>query len=148
RYNYQVPLVDNLHTDSVQGRLNKSVNPRNQVGGNFDIQSSRSDNANLFNFLDTTRTFSVNVAANWTTRPSQRFSMTFRYQYNRQATRITPYFANSLNVSGLAGIAGNNQDSPNWGSPGLVFAGGISSMSDVQYSYNRTQNNAVSYSSF
>jgi trimeric autotransporter adhesin len=148
RYNYQVPIVGNTHSDSVQGRLNKSINARNQIAGNFDIQSSRSDNANLFNFLDTTRTFGANLAAQWTTRPSQRFQMTFRYQANRQATRVAPYFANKLNVSAMAGITGNNQESVNWGSPTLVFAGGISSLSDAQSSYNRTENNTASYNGF
>src|SRR6185295_6015660 len=110
RYNYQVPLIDNTHQDGLQGRLNKSLNPKNQIGGNVDMQSSRSDNANLYNFLDTNRTFGLNAAAQWTTRPSQRFSATFRYQFSRLAARVTPYFANRLNVSGIAGIGGNNQD--------------------------------------
>ena len=29
----------------------------------------------------------------------------------------TPYFANRINISGDAGIAGNNQDPINWGAP-------------------------------
>ncbi|HEY3104866.1 MAG TPA: hypothetical protein VGJ69_14870, partial [Pyrinomonadaceae bacterium] len=148
RYNYQIPIVDGTHQDSVQGRLNKSINPRNQISGNLDLQSTRSDNANLFNFLDTTQTFGISAAAQWTTRRSQRFSATFRYQFNRQATRITPYFANRINVSGRAGIGGNNQEAPNWGPPSLIFSNGISSLTDAQYSFNRTQNNTVSYSSF
>jgi len=148
RYNYQIPIVDATHQDSVQGRLNKSINPRNQVAGNFDLQSARNGNSNLFNFLDATRTFGVTAAASWTTRPTQRFSATFRYQFSRQATRITPYFANRVNVSGSAGITGNNQDAPYWGPPSLNFAGGISPLSDAQYSFNRTQTNSVAYSSF
>ena len=148
RYNYQIPIVDGTHQDSVQGRLNKSFNPRNQISGNLDLQSTRSDNANLFNFLDTARTFGISAAAQWTTRRSQRFSATFRYQFNRQATRITPYFANRINVSGSAGISGNNPEAPYWGPPSLIFSSGISSLTDAQYSFNRTQNNTVSYSSF
>jgi len=148
RYNYQIPIVDGTHQDSVQGRLNKSFNPRNQISGNLDLQSTRSDNANLFNFLDTTQTFGISAAAQWTTRRSQRFSATFRYQFNRQATRITPYFANRINVSGSAGIRGNNPEAPYWGPPSLIFSSGISSLTDAQYSFNRTQNNTVSYSSF
>src|SRR5262249_6537440 len=52
------------------------------------------------------------------------------------------------NVSGNAGINGNNQDAPNWGPPTLTFAGGTSQLSDGQYSNNRTQNNTVAYDSF
>src|SRR5262249_27523474 len=73
RYNYQVPIVDTTHQDNVQGRLNKAINPRNQVVGNIDVQSARNDNSNLFNFLDATRTFGITTALQWTTRPTQRF---------------------------------------------------------------------------
>jgi hypothetical protein len=148
RYNYQIPIVDGTHQDSVQGRLSKSMNPKNQILGTLDLQSTRSDNANLFNFRDATRTFGLSAAAQWTIRPSPRFSTTFRYQFSRQATRITPYFANRVNVSGTAGISGNNQSAPYWGPPTLTFSSGISSLTDAQYSYNRTENNTVTYSSF
>jgi hypothetical protein len=147
RYNYQIPLIDSQHSDAFQGRMSKVVNQKNQVAGNVDIQSSRSGSSNLFNFLDTTRTFGVNAAAQWTTRPTQRFNMTFRVQFNRQATRITPYFANKINVSGFAGVSGNNQDPTNWGSPALNFSS-VSGLSDAQYSYNRTQNTTFSYNAF
>ena len=148
RYNYQVPLIDNSHQDGLQGRLNKAFSPRNQLSGSLDLQSTRSDSTNLFNFLDGTRTLGIITTAQWTTRPSPRFSATFRYQFSRQSTRLTPYFANRLNVSGLAGITGNNQEPFYWGPPTLTFAGGISTLTDAQYSNNRTQNSTVSYSSF
>jgi hypothetical protein len=124
------------------------VNPRNQFVGNFDLQSVRSDNTNLFRFLDATHTFGLNGAFQWTNRPTQRLALTFRYQFSRQSTRLTPYFANQLNVAGSAGISGNNQEPLYWGPPGLNFSGGTSSLSDGQYSFNRTQNNTFSYNSF
>jgi trimeric autotransporter adhesin len=148
RYNYQVPIVDSSHQDGIQGRLNKALNQRNQFAGNIDIQSTRADNSNLFRFVDTTRALAINGAFQWTTRPTQRFSATFRYQFNRQTNRLTPYFANRVNVSGIAGITGNNQEAPNWGPPTLNFASGISTLSDAQYSNNRTQNSTFVYSSF
>ena len=40
-----------------------------------------------------------------------------RYQFTRQTNGATPYFANRTNVSGDAGITGNNQDPVNWGPP-------------------------------
>jgi Carboxypeptidase regulatory-like domain len=147
-YNYQIPLVDSQHQDALQGRLSKVISPKNQVVGSVDIQSNRSGNSSLFNFVDRTQTFSINTVGQWTTRPTQRFALTFRYVFSRQTTRITPYFANQLNISGIAGVTGNNQDAPNWGSPNLNFAGGTSSLTDAQYTYNRTENNTFSYNSF
>ncbi len=148
RYNYQVPLVDTTHQDSVQTRMNKAINPKNQIQGNVDLQSSRSSNPNVFNFLDTSRSVGVNANVSWTYRPAARFSATFRYSFNRQAARAIPYFANRINVSGEAGIAGNNQESPYWGPPRLAFSSGIEALNDGQYSFNRTQNNSAGYSSF
>jgi len=148
RYNYQIPTIDATHTDTIQGRLSKSINPRNQVAGTFDFQSTRADSTNIFNFLDTTRTKGVNATIQWTHRPTQRFSMTFRYQFGRQSARLLPYFANRLNVSGIAGVNGNNQQPENWGPPALNFSGGTSPLSDGQYSFNRTMNNTFGYSSF
>ena len=50
------------------------------------------------------------------------------YQFLRQANDSTPHFANRTNVSGDAGIAGNNQEPVNWGPPGLVFVSGIAGL--------------------
>jgi hypothetical protein len=74
--------------------------------------------------------------------------MTFQYQFSRQTARLVPYFANQLNVSGIAGITGNNQEAVNWGSPALLFSNGLSGLSDGQYSNNRTQNHTFGYNSF
>ncbi|MGH9398218.1 MAG: TonB-dependent receptor, partial [Terriglobia bacterium] len=62
------------------------------------------------------------------------------------ATRMTPYFENRENVSGEAGISGNNQDPINWGPPSLNFASGIAGLSDAEASFDRNQTSAWSYS--
>jgi hypothetical protein len=148
-YNYQTPLVGATHQDSLSTRLNKTINQRNTVFGNFDMQGGRTDtNANVFHFVDSGRTLGINTAVNWTNRPTQRFSLTLRYQFSRYSTRTTPFFANRVNVSGAAGITGNNQDPVNWGSPNLAFTGGTSGMTDAAYSSNRNMSNSFSYSSF
>ena len=49
-------------------------------------------------------------------------SSSVRHTYNRNTNTSEPYFANSINVSGDAGITGNNQEPENWGPPSLSFA--------------------------
>ena len=49
---------------------------------------------------------------------------------------MTPYFANGTNVSGDAGITGNNQDPVNWGPPALTFSSGIAGLGTGQYAEN------------
>jgi len=146
RYNYQIPTVDSVHQDSLQSRLNKTIDNHNQIYGGFAFQSTRSDTPNLFGFLDTTDSTGINTGINWQHTLRSHLYATLGYQLSRLAVRSTPFFENRQNVSGDAGISGNNQDPMNWGPPSLVFAGGITGLSDGQASHNRNQTSALSYS--
>lgn len=144
RYNYQVALAGATHQDNLQTRLTKTLGRRNQLSGAFAYQSIRSGSENLFGFLDTTGIAGINTNVNWRHNLTSRLSLTLGYQYSRLATRVTPYFANRTNISGQAGIAGNNQDAINWGPPALVFSGGISALGDANPSFTRNQTGALS----
>jgi hypothetical protein len=148
RYNYQIPLVQATHQEGVQTRINKGINQKNQVFGDFAMQATHTDNPNIFSFQDKNRVIGINTSINWTNRPTQRFSAQFGYRFSRQSTNVTPYFANQVNVAGLAGITGNNQDPVNWGPSALTFLGGTTSMFDAQSSSARNETNTVSYNSF
>ena len=144
QYNYQIPIVSNMHQDSLQSRLFKTIGRKNQVSGLFALQSTRSDAPNLFGFLDTTNTLGLNLNANWRHNFTPRLFTNLGYQFSRLATHLTPYFANRENVSGEAGITGNNQDPANWGPPALNFASGITSLSDGLPSVTKNQTSGVS----
>jgi trimeric autotransporter adhesin len=146
RYNYQVPILSNNHQDALQTRLDKSINHTNQVYGRFALQSTRSDNANLFGFRDTTDILGINTSINWTHRLSRELFQTTGFQFSRLRTKLTPTFANRENRSSMAGITGNNQDPSNWGPPALNFSSGIAPLSDGQYAFNRNRTGGVSYS--
>ena len=147
RYNYQIPVVGATHQDSVQGFLNKAFGLKNQLYGTFGLQSSRSDNPTLLGFLDTNRSLGSNLMANWRHGFTQHFFSTFGYQFNRQSIRTVPFFENRENISGLAGIMGNNQEAENWGPPALNFMGGLTSLSDAVPASTRNQNSTLSVSS-
>jgi len=146
-YNYQVPVVGVQHQDSLQSRWNKSIDRKNQVYGNFAFQSTRQDNPNVFGFLDTTDSLGLTTSVNWFHRIASGFFVTFGYQFSRLSTRVTPYFEDRENVSGLAGIGGNAQDPLNWGPPNLAFSS-ITGLSDAQQASNHNETNAVSSSFF
>jgi len=145
RYNYQIPTVLVTHQDNLQSRLNKTIGRKNQASGSFGLQSTRTDNPNLFGFLDTGSTLGMTAQVNWRHTFGQRLFGNFGYQFSRMAVRVTPYFANRENISGEAGILGNNQEPVNWGPPNLTFSSGISALSDAQRSANRNQTSGVSY---
>jgi hypothetical protein len=145
-YNYQVPVLSTTHGDTIRGSLTRSVRQKNTLAITIDAQSQRRDNSNIFNFLDASRTSGVNASVQWTARFSGRSAAVLRYQFGRQSMQLTPYFANHINVSGIAGISGNNQEPYNWGPPALIFATGISPLSDGQYYFQRTMTNLLSFS--
>ena len=62
----------------------------------------------------------------------------------RQTNDVTPFFANVTNVSGDAGIIGNNQSPVNWGPPALSFSSGIAGLGTGQYAENTNHTNGAS----
>jgi hypothetical protein len=146
RYNYQVPLLSPTHQDAMQSRLNKMLGTKDQLYGGFAFQSTRTDNPSVFAFLDTTDMLGINTNVNWMHRLSRQWFLNLGYQFSRFAVHVTPFFENRVNVSGQAGITGNNQDPMNWGPPALTFASGIAGLSDSQSSFDRNQTGAFSYS--
>ncbi|MGH9663523.1 MAG: TonB-dependent receptor, partial [Bryobacteraceae bacterium] len=135
-----------VHRDALQSRLTKTLGQRDQLFGGFAFQSARTDTPNLFDFLDTTGTLGIVAHANWSHRFGQRLFLNLGYEFSRFAARTTPYFENRENVSGAAGITGNNQDPRNWGPPSLMFASGVAGLSDAQSSFDRNQTGGVSSS--
>src|SRR5262249_2677071 len=65
-------------------------------------------------------------------------SVRLHYQLTRLSNNITPFFADRLNVSGLAGITGNDQDPVNWGPPRLIFSSGFAGLTSAQSADNRS----------
>ena len=144
RYNYQVPVLNSSHQDILQSRLEKELGRKDNIYGGFNLQSTRAGNTNLFNFVDTTDSLGINTNVHWSHRFSQHLFTYAGYQFSRLRTQVRPWFEDRENISGNAGINGNNQDPANWGSPALNFSSGIASLSDVQSSFNRSRTDAFS----
>jgi len=148
RYNFQVPLISNSHTDQLQFRSNRQIGRKDSVQGNTQVQSTRSDTPNLFGFLATGRQKSTAANVSWRHSFNSRFYVNTTYQFNRNTSRNIPFFSGRENISGLAGITGNNQEAVNWGPPSLSFANGIAGLGEQQYSRNSNQTNGVNVESF
>jgi len=148
RYNYQIPIVGATHGDNIQGNItNIRIGRSNQLTGSGSFSSTRSDSPNLFGFSDAIRSSSTSIALTWVHRFTRRISGNVRYQFARTAIQTLPYFGNKIDVSGNAGITGNDRDPQNWGPPALSFAGGIARLSTGSYAFDRTQSNVVGYTS-
>ena len=141
RYNYEVPILAVMRQESLQSRLTQNVNQRNQVFGNVSYQRMTTDSNTLFGFEDQNRASAIDAQVNWTHRLAQLTSLRLRYQFTRQTSETRPYFAYRTNVSGEAGINGNNQEPVNWGPPSLSFASGISGLADALPRFTRNEAN-------
>ena len=145
-YNYQAPVLNNTHVDALQSRFDKSVGRKDSFNGRFAFQSIRSDSVNLFGFVDETGTLGMTTNVQWSHRLKPRVFLYTNFSFGRNRTEVTPYFANRQNVSGAAGVTGNNQDAINWGPPTLSFQDGTAGLSDANSSFNRGRSDDLSVS--
>jgi hypothetical protein len=145
-YNYQAPVLNGVHQDALQSRLDKTLGRKDQLNGGFNFQSTRADSVNLFNFVDTTDTLGLRGNIQWNHRVSQRLFLYTGYTFSRLRTQVRPNFANRENISGNANIAGNDPDASDWGPPALSFSSGIIPLSDANSAFNRSQTDGVSVS--
>jgi len=145
-YNYQVPALSDSHQDVVQSRLEKTLGRKDQLYGNFNLQSTRAGSINLFGFVDTTDTLGINTNINWAHRFSPHLFGYISYRFSRLRTLIAPEFEGRENISGGAGIIGNDQDPTEWGPPSLSFSSGIAGLSDANSAFNRNRTDSFSAS--
>ncbi|HEX5107150.1 MAG TPA: carboxypeptidase regulatory-like domain-containing protein [Vicinamibacterales bacterium] len=144
RFNYQFAVPTTTVRDSVSANVtNYSFNPRNQISGSMQYQHSKADTTSLFGFEDNTRTSGFDITANYTHRISPLKLLRLRNTFGRQTSTLTPFFANRLNVSGEAGIAGNDQSPDNWGPPTITMSS-VASLSSGLYSFSQTWTNTSS----
>ncbi len=146
RFNFQIPLVTRSDSDAGQVRVNKNINNKNFLNFSFAMQNARNLTPNLFTFVDHSESTGLNGSANWRHTFSRQWFGTFGFNFSRSVAQTTPYFANLVNVSGKAGITGNDQAPNNWGPPNLAFNSGIQGLSDGTESAQRNQTGRLSAS--
>jgi hypothetical protein len=144
RYNYQSSIVGINNQDNVNTRISHTINPKNQVNGNFSYQRADGSSPNLFGFVDANHQSAYNTGINWTYHLTTRLFSTASLNFSRNNQNTTPYFANRANISGQLGITGNDQDPNFWGPPSLSFSNGFQGLSDGTTVFNRAQTTSFS----
>jgi len=137
RFNFEAPILGGTTRDAVQVRLTKTV-AGNPLQGTINFDRSEGNSTTLFGFDSGNRSSGFQTGLSWNRRVGFRNNMRANYQFSRQTSSSLPHFADRVNVSGEAGIAGNNQDPVNWGPPSLVFSSGLAGLSDTQPQRSRT----------
>jgi hypothetical protein len=147
-FNYQVPIAGTSQGDNFQGNIaNIRIGRADQLSGTGGYQTTHSDRPDLFGFTDASRSSTMSAAVLWIHRFTPRISGTLRYEFNRALTETVPHFANLQDISGEAGISGNDRDPRNWGPPALTFSGGLARLGGGSYARDRSLSNGLSYSS-
>jgi hypothetical protein len=146
--NFQAPIVVVTKIDQMQTRINQPINNRNSLNGTLSLNRTTTDTTTLFGFEDRTESSGVDTQVNWQRRFGQLFTVRMRYQFTMLTNETNPFFANRTNVSGDAGITGNNQDPINWGPPSLTFASGIAGLSDALPAHTTSMAHAPSVEAY
>ena len=144
-YNFESPVVTHSVNDQLSVRINKPLDAqyKNTLNAAFSYGTGQTTtpNGSGFAFQDTNHSsgYNTNASLNHTFTRLLRGQLTVNY--SRFSSQATPFFANKTNVSGLAGITGNDQTPFDWGPPGISFADGsnIPALSDGNPSSNRNQ---------
>lgn len=147
-YNYQAPVLNCVHQDALNSRLSKNIGHKDHVYGGYNFSSTRAGSVNLFGFVDSTDVLGMNANVHWMHRYTPHLFVTTTYTFGRLRTRIGTNFENRVNVSGAAGIGGNDQDPADWGPPALNFTSGFSVLSDGNSEYNRNRSDELSVSAY
>jgi len=145
-YNYQAPVLTESHQDALQSRLDKNLGRKDQLYGGFAFESTRSNNLNLFGFVDQSGTLGINGNIHWSHRVKPSLFLFTGYTFSRLRTEVTPNFERRVNVSADAGISGNDQDPANWGPPSLSFSSGFAGLDDANSAFNRNRSGDVTAS--
>ena len=138
-FNFEAPLTTFTRQEQFTSRVTQPLNNRNQLIGLLAYQHNATQQTTLFGFNDSSLVSGVDGSLTWTHRVNQFLTMRPRFQYTEVTNETTPYFANRLNVSGLAGITGNNPDPANWGPPTLNFSTITPGLSDANPNFNRNR---------
>lgn len=137
-YNYQIPIVGLTHSDGFITRMNKQIGRKNSIQGVFALTSTRGSTPSVFGFVDTNDTLGMNFDPIWRHQFTPRMSSTLELQVTRNAAHAYSFFSNSQNISGNAGITGNDQNPLYWGPPSLSLgASNITGLGDASPSFNR-----------
>lgn len=145
RYNYEAALLGNTHEDALQSRLDKTITHRDSLYGGFGFQSIRASSESLFGFIDKTDTLGLDANVNWQHRFERQIFATMGYHFTRLRAQLVPYFAYRDDISGKAGITGNDHQDPNeWGPPSLTFSSGIAGLRDGNSEFNRNRTDQIS----
>jgi outer membrane receptor protein involved in Fe transport len=139
--NHHAPGLSTSRGHGLTFSTGRSINNRNQIQGTTTYNRSDSLSSSLLGFINETSSSNLGVNGSWMHRSGPFLSFRVTHAFTRAVSETDPYFANRVNISGEAGIVGNDQDPRNWGPPTLNFSGSVSDLRDAAYSSSHSISN-------
>ncbi len=119
--NYEFVTAVPADTDNVSIRLNQNVGKNDRLSLNDGFQRRKSENAQLFGFLDPGNGFGDNTTLGWTHNFGANSINSATLTFNRNRTTQDSYFSFGQNIAAEAGILGTSQEPINYGPPTISF---------------------------
>src|SRR5260221_6425382 len=140
-FNFQEPLLMTTSQTLLTTRVMQPLGIKSQLSAQVAYQHSTIRHTTFFGFDDRSGVSGIDAVANWTRHLTRTRNLRLRYEFTGVTNHTTPFFANRTNVSGDAGILGNDQSPANWGPPSLRFST-ITGLSDALPSFLRDDTNS------
>jgi len=140
--NFQRAIATGTRQGSARFQTSYALSSRDRIQGDVSGRRSVTESVNLFDFTDTRRETLLDTNLSWMHTFSSRLQVTSRYRFTRSAATLTPFFANRIDVSADAGIAGNDRRPGNWGPPAIAFPT-IADLDDGEYQRTVTSMHAL-----
>lgn len=128
--NYEFVTVVPADTDNVSLRLFQNFGRNDRLALTERFQRRKSENAQLFGFLDPGNGFGDDTGLSWTHNFGSNALNTAQVTFNRNRTTQNSYFSYGTNVAAELGIQGTSQEPINYGPPTLSFTN-FASLSDA-----------------
>jgi hypothetical protein len=143
--NFQRAIATGTRQGLARFQTGYALTRHDRIQGEVSGRGSVAESVNLLDFTDTRRQNVFDAKLNWRHTFSSRLLMIGRYQFTRSAATLTPFFANRIDVSGDAGIAGNDRSPVNWGPPAIAFPT-VADLDDGEYQRTVTSLHALGVS--
>jgi hypothetical protein len=136
--NYDFVTAVPADTDNVSIRLNQNIGKNDRLSLTESFQRRKSENAQLFGFLDPGSGFGDNTVLSWTHNIGPNGINTATLTFNRNRTTQDSYFSYGTDVASVLGINGTSQEPINYGPPTLTFTN-FASLTDALPSHSAVQ---------
>ena len=136
--NYQTETVNGSNSDNLGVRVQRSVTSKDRLSLNFQFQQRDGTTAQWYGASDSTSGYGVNTQLQWTRNLSGTAISNAQVRFNRNTSRVTPYFASGADVAAELGIPGTSSNPLDYGPPTLTFTN-FATLTDSTASRTRNQ---------